>query len=275
MPHLLRIAPADDAPQEGRSVVLARLWPQGIPAGASFAREPAAISLLLLAAEALPHGDLTLLFPPAEEKRAAALCAWLIGRLAAIEKAKPRKAALRRAVRERADALAEGYRRAAGAAITAHLLADARYRSAEKLFVYVSLPKEPDTAAIIADALAAGKAVYVPKCIARHVMQAVRIRSAKELVPGTLGIPEPAGCGETASADALDLVLAPCAAVSRDGVRLGHGAAYYDAFLRGSETTAICLCFAELLIDEIPSTCLDVRMDDVLTENGFCTAGKF
>ena len=185
------------------------------------------------------------------------------------------KAALRHEARIQAAALSADYCRAASGAIAARLLADERWQRAESVFLFVSMPTEPDTAPLFAAAFAAGKAVYVPKCGRRPAMQAVRIRSLGELAPGVLGIPEPVDCSETADAAALGLIVVPCVAAAADGRRLGHGGAYYDAFLQDGGGETVCLCFSALLKEDIPVTPRDVRMDDVLTEHGFCrTAGR-
>ncbi len=146
------------------------------------------------------------------------------------------------------------------------MLAGAQWDAAESVFLYVSMWAEPDTRALLEDALAAGKRVYVPLCCPDRVMKAVRIRSTEALRPGMCGIPEPFDQTETASAGELDLLLVPCLTASRDGKRLGHGAGYYDRFLSGGHGITMCLCYEALLTETIPTDAHDVRMDFVQTE---------
>ena len=141
-----------------------------------------------------------------------------------------------------------------------------QYRSAQSIFLYVSTDGEPSTLRILSHALQNGKAVYVPKCINRQEMLAVRIRSLGELAPGAWGIPEPRHWTEEIKADALNLILVPCVSASLDGKRLGHGAGYYDRFLAGKADRAVCLCFHRLISDDIPITDNDVIIPMVLTE---------
>lgn len=179
-----------------------------------------------------------------------------------------------------------GYYEKADARITETVLSSGLYQTAESVFCYVSMPGEPDTYRILEDALRTGKAVYVPKCLSGGRMLAVRIRSLGELQPGTLSIPEPAEANECAAASALDLILVPCVSAARNGVRLGHGAGYYDRFLADTpeqsfginhpETekdgpqgpATMCLCYERLLADDLPADAHDAVMDYVVCESG-------
>ena len=176
------------------------------------------------------------------------------------------KKQIRKSIAARIRALPEPERAAASDSICGQVLASGAYLSARRIFLYIAMPTEPDTSRIIAHALAQGKAVYVPKCISKTEMLAVRIRSVTELQPGAYGIPEPQDCSEMTDADALDLILVPCVAAASDGRRLGHGAGYYDRFLKGNEDKTVCLCFSEALCDAIPMDENDVFMHRVITD---------
>ncbi len=177
-----------------------------------------------------------------------------------------RKKALRKAVKARVSALSDAYRAAASDAIQQAVLDSAEYRAAKTIFPYIAVPTEPDTRRVIERALSDGKRVYVPKCVSRTEMIAVRIGGLGDLAPGAYGIPEPVDCSETASPDEIDLILVPCVSASKDGKRLGHGAGYYDRFLAESRAKTLCLCFREALSDEIPTDENDVRVDRVLSD---------
>ena len=164
-------------------------------------------------------------------------------------------------------ALDAGTRKAAGASIASALLREPLYKTAKTVFCYVSTEREPDTGAIIADALASGKVLCVPKCIGKGIMKAVRISSRADLHPGAYGIFEPAeGLPEIAPED-IDLAIVPCVAASRDGRRIGHGAGYYDRFLSPIKAKRICLCFKAFLRDDIPMDAHDLLMDKVISED--------
>ena len=215
---------------------------------------------------ALKTGRVSLLYWSDDQARmdAEVLKRWLCRRLEC-DAAKQR---LRSQVREELLHLPEAYMRYADAQITERLLESREYRGAERLFVYVSMPREPDTHVLITHALESGKRVYVPRCLPAQRMEGVRLLSMHDLVPGRYSIPEPRVCSETAEASEVDMVIVPCMSVTRDGKRLGHGGGYYDRYLAHSETFRVCLCYARLLQTEIPVNVLDCPMHAILTEEG-------
>lgn len=198
------------------------------------------------------------------ENRLPRIMAFLRG----ADPARGEKEALRQAVKKRLEALPEAYLQEAGEKIWRAAAQTEAYRRAESVFLYVSVDREPDTRKLLREALAAGKMVYVPRCWPEGRMEAVRIRDERELTPGILGIPEPLSGRETAEPGEIGLAVVPCVAASLSGRRLGHGAGYYDRFLRGKRPVTLCLCYQKLLTEEIPMTSLDVWMDWVVTENG-------
>ena len=178
-----------------------------------------------------------------------------------------KKAELRRLLSARAAAIPAEKRRTYSEKIARAVLQSDVYRRAHSVFIYVSTPFEPDTRPILADAFRSGKRVYVPKCVDEHTMLAVEITGTADLVPGIWGIPEPAHVPEPYAPPTLDLAVVPCVGASPGGARLGHGAGYYDRFFENCETYKLCLCFADLLTDEIPMLPHDVLMDAVITES--------
>ena len=181
------------------------------------------------------------------------------------------KEALRLRARKIAESMTARERAENSAAIRGRVLALEAYRQARTVFLYVSMPLEPDTAALISRALADGKRVCVPRCKKPPRMEAAAIRSRAELLPGRLGIPAPGPEAEAVPPQEIDLALIPCVAAGRDGSRLGHGGGYYDAFLPETRAKKICLCFEKLLTDGIPMEETDVGMDAVITETEIYT----
>ena len=66
----------------------------------------------------------------------------------------------------------------------------------------------------------------------------------------------------------IELAVVPCVCATPDGRRLGHGAGYYDRFLRAHPMPCLCLCFHALLLDDLPTGPTDFPMDAVITEEG-------
>ena len=189
------------------------------------------------------------------------------------EEIREAKKLLRRRMREQMRSLPADYVRAAGADIQEQVLSSARYHEAERIFLFISMPKEPPTGRILRQALADGKKVYIPKCSAKEML-AVRIRDLEHLYPGMLGILEPSDCSETVTAEELDLILIPCLAAAPDGRRLGHGGGYYDRFLEGHTENTVCLCFRRMFCEEIPMDQYDVPMPCVITERETADPGR-
>ncbi len=167
--------------------------------------------------------------------------------------------------------MAVGERAKASRAICQAVMGLTAFQKAHAVFVFVGMPGEPDTDALIDEALAVGKRVCVPRCGVKPRMDAVPILSRADLRPGTLGIPEPPADAPAAAPEEIDLALIPCLSAGRDGSRLGHGAGYYDAYLAGRRMQKICLCFEVLVRDSVPMMPLDIWMDAVITEKGIDT----
>ncbi len=184
-----------------------------------------------------------------------------------------KKRILRRAYAEKAALQTEAELSAASRQIAARVLRLPVWQRASSVFVYVSMPGEPATSALIDAALHVGKRVFAPRCRGRGQMDAVEIFSRADLLPGAFGIPEPVKALPAADPAVLDLAIVPCVCAGRDGRRLGHGAGYYDRFLCAHPICAVCLCFESLLTDGLPAGPLDVIMDAVITEKGVYAAG--
>lgn len=178
------------------------------------------------------------------------------------------KSELRRAFKARGAALTGEYREQADRAIREAVLQSGLWQRAERVFVYVSMWAEPDTRALIGAALGEGKRVYVPLCCPDKTMKAVRIRSLDELRPSAMGIPEPPADSEAATPGELELAVVPCVTATAAGARLGHGAGYYDRFLRLHACPTLCLCYGQMLADALPMDEHDIWMDFVVTEAG-------
>ncbi|MBQ3384024.1 MAG: 5-formyltetrahydrofolate cyclo-ligase [Erysipelotrichaceae bacterium] len=137
------------------------------------------------------------------------------------------------------------------------------FEDSKKIFCYISVNGEVSIDKIISKALKT-KEVYVPKCIDKGIMKAVRIDNVDCLVKNRYGIPEPDNTSITA--DEFDLIIVPCLCAGKNGERLGHGAGYYDRFLKDSKGRTICLCFEERIRNDIIMDDNDIYMDQVITE---------
>ncbi len=182
------------------------------------------------------------------------------------------KTALRKQVLARRDQLGVAKRRSLSERITKRLLALDAYHGARCVMAYASFGSEFETGDFIADALARGKTLVLPR-VERdsRVLQLHQVRDpARQLVAGVWGIPQPrVDLCPLVPASQLDFVLVPGVAFTRHCERLGYGGGYYDAFTRGlaRRPPLVAAAFELQLVPELPTTDRDQVVDLVITED--------
>lgn len=164
-----------------------------------------------------------------------------------------------------------------GALIQRRLIESDCYRQAHGILLYAADSREVATAAILADALACGKAVYYPRLTAKRTrIEVVALRDRDALRPGAYGILEPPG-EAIAKPGELDriLICVPGLAFSLAGDRLGRGGGHYDRLLAELALPAITigLAYSFQLLDELPTKPHDRRLDFIVTESALHRAG--
>ena len=180
--------------------------------------------------------------------------------------AEAEKQRIRQEIRTIAGSLSPETLREASRTITRQVLALPSWKKAGTVMAYVSMPWEPDTRELMETALREGKALLLPRCLDRGRMTALPVKDLSVLAPGRLGIPEPPETEDGKPVPAPDLVLVPCVAATPGGIRLGHGAGYYDRFLAGCPAEKVCLCFRAFLRGDLPAEETDVSVDLVVTD---------
>ena len=180
--------------------------------------------------------------------------------------ARAEKQRIRQETRLVSGSLTPEYRREASREITRQVLALPDWKQACTVMLYCSLPEEPDTRMLMDTALREGKTLLLPRCPETGRMEALPVRSPEELIPGALGIPEPPVPQEGTVIPEPDLIIVPCMTASPGGVRLGHGAGYYDRFLAEHSGKTVCLCFRALMRADLPAEDTDIPMDYVITD---------
>ncbi|SFG39388.1 5-formyltetrahydrofolate cyclo-ligase [Oribacterium sp. WCC10] len=182
---------------------------------------------------------------------------------------------LRTLIREKNKTITKEYREKSDAGIATRFLLYPVFQQVDSIFCYVSMDNEPDTRTIIETAWQMGKTVTVPRCIpgAEHDMEAVKITCWDDLETGTMGILEPKRGLPVVDGYKIALAVVPCVSADRWGGRLGHGAGYYDRWLKGQTMYKYCLCYEELMSDNIPMEQYDVKMDRVFTEDRIYNPG--
>lgn len=191
---------------------------------------------------------------------------------------KTAKSEYRKAVRAKLGSLSEEYRNGASATIAVNALSIPEMRKAKTVLVYYSVGTEPGTLALISKLLESGKKVCLPLCIdldeegkrtgTLDAMEAREIKSFEDLVPGAYGIPEPAPYTKEIKPRKIDLIILPCMTCDAKCNRLGHGAGYYDKYLKTVKPKCftMALCYEEVMADELPVEPHDMPVDAVVTE---------
>jgi 5-formyltetrahydrofolate cyclo-ligase len=177
------------------------------------------------------------------------------------------KAAVRARVRDQLKLLTSAERAAAAREIRGRLLGENLWRGAHWVLLFAPLPDEPAIEPLMDDALAAGKAVALPRFdpgqgawVACQVTDATR-----ELRPGRFGVAEPAAGCPVVLLNRLDFVAVPGVAFAPDGRRLGRGKGFYDRLLASVRGVKCGIAFDQQIVEDLPTEPHDIRLDYVLT----------
>ena len=163
------------------------------------------------------------------------------------------------------------------------LLAHPRVKAAKTILMYHSLPDEVYTHEALDQLLSEGKTVYLPVVIADGLMDIQAYHGRDDLQQGAFHIMEPSTShplpityhllpknrlspqGEPEGAfPPIDVAVIPGMAFDPKGNRLGRGKGYYDRFLSSLPVYTIGLCFPFQKVAHIPTTPLDIPVDEVI-----------
>lgn len=189
---------------------------------------------------------------------------------------RPYKQQLRERMKAKRRALPPQDKQCADEAILKRLVCLREYMRSRVIFTFVSTPIEVQTHSFITRAIADGKRVAVPRCVAgTRTMNFYYIDSLESLRPGTFGVLEPEpdpvrlahGCPNS-------LCVVPALACDREGYRLGYGGGYYDRFLSKYRGVKICVLYEDELQDRLWHGRYDVPVDLIATEKRLHFCGR-
>ena len=180
------------------------------------------------------------------------------------------KAALRRQIGAALAAMPPEKRAADSARICAGLRGLPVWKNARSILLFAPMPGEPDVWPLLAEALAAGKTVALPRfnAAARSYGAAQVLDLRSNVVAGHFGIREPAARCPEIPLNQFELVLVPGVAFDRQGRRLGRGSGYYDRLLAEVRGIKCGVAFDEQMVVAVPAGPSDVRLDFVMTPAG-------
>ncbi|MEP7203242.1 MAG: 5-formyltetrahydrofolate cyclo-ligase [Ilumatobacteraceae bacterium] len=134
------------------------------------------------------------------------------------------------------------------------------YRQATSVMAFVGFGGEPDTDPLFARLTAEGKRLLLPRVEATGIVPA---DGDGLLVASKFGVMEPTG--PPVDVGEIDFVIVPGLAFTLPGDRLGYGQGYYDRFLPTVSAPNAGVCFSDQLVDEMPLTDHDIRVDTVIS----------
>lgn len=159
----------------------------------------------------------------------------------------------------------------ASAAMLTHLLDSSAWEKAKSVGIYLADASEPNLDGVVAAGSPLGKSIAAPRIAwGTGQMEPRVVSGAHEIEIRRHGIREPLESCPLLDPAELDAVLVPGLAFDGFGGRLGRGGGYYDRFLPRLSTSCavIGVCFAEQVVDRVPSGPHDARMDMLLTPRG-------
>jgi 5-formyltetrahydrofolate cyclo-ligase len=164
--------------------------------------------------------------------------------------------------------------RAASADLCARIQASPAWQNARAVLLFFPVPSEPDIAPLLADALAAGKLLALPRFnAAANAYEAVRvIDTVRELATGPFQVREPVAACPVVPLNRLDLALVPGLGFDARGHRLGRGKGHYDRLLAGFTGMKIGVAFDFQIVDEVPCEAHDIALDAVVTPTRWLSA---
>jgi 5-formyltetrahydrofolate cyclo-ligase len=189
------------------------------------------------------------------------------------------KKELRKEMKQKLNALPKEQFKTEGEAAAKRLADTALWKQFDRVLIYLSMPDELDTGALLDRAFREGKKVYSPKVEGEGLMRFFRVTpDSSSWVTGAFDIREPAGREE----DVLDfsggpvLVVSPGLAFDRTGKRMGRGKGFYDRFyeklFKESPASKICaLCMSLAIVGEVPTESFDRKVNAICTKDEFIT----
>ena len=177
------------------------------------------------------------------------------------------KKELRRYIREQKRHFTQQQLGEMSLSIMSSVLTHPCIQEADTILMYHSLPDEVNTHSALAQLLAMGKKVFLPKVVSDTEMTIHEYTGADSLQPSEpYGILEPTTPELSIINCQLSIAIVPGMAFDRQGHRLGRGKGYYDRFLSQIPNIyKIGVCFPFQMLESIPSESTDVVMDEVIT----------
>lgn len=139
-----------------------------------------------------------------------------------------------------------------------------RFRAAQTVMLFSSLPDEVNTHSFIKQ-WAKTKRILLPTVKGDDIVPRL-FTTNENMTIGAFGISEP-----TTNAfdryNEIDLIIVPGMAFDKEGHRLGRGKGFYDRFLSQTNIQSaykIGICLPHQMVEQVPTEAHDIVMDEVI-----------
>jgi len=181
------------------------------------------------------------------------------------------KKRLRKAMKAERLALAKEEWQSRSARIVQNILAFEKFQQAKVVhgFIPDEHRHEVNLIPLLEWIISNQKKLLVP-VVEEGELISVELTSFNHLERNSFGVLEPIERVPSSLESEIDLVLVPLLAVDSKGNRLGYGKGYYDRFFKrlNSQAFKLGVAFAFQVLNHVPATGNDIRLDAVVTESG-------
>jgi len=181
------------------------------------------------------------------------------------------KKELRKILQDRRDNLLIAFRKKISKNIAEKFFDTSYYINSSNILIYYPFRSEVDTTIVIKKALKDGKNIILPR-VSGHRLELFYVDDPKkQLKKGVYNIMEPnAVLCKKARISGIDLVVVPGVGFDRNLNRLGYGGGFYDKLLQciPKKVKKIAFCFDIQVIDRIPVSKDDIKVDLLITDTG-------
>ena len=181
------------------------------------------------------------------------------------------KTALRRLLLEKRDVTSYDFINLVSQKINNRLKQIEVFRSAKKIACYYPIGSEVKTLDIMQELLGDGKEIFLPKVEGEN-LSFRKITGLDDLEKGSFDIMEPKeNCPKT---EDVEVVLVPTVGITKKGIRLGYGHGFYDRYLSTSKAKTISLTYSKQVVNSIPFSEKDIKIDWIVTEEDTIETSK-
>jgi 5-formyltetrahydrofolate cyclo-ligase len=139
------------------------------------------------------------------------------------------------------------------------------YQKASVIAIYKSMKNEVNMDLLIKHSLNNGKIVLLPRVVGNDIIF-FKYYFDDFLEKSNFNVLEPIFNKKTIYDKEIHLAVVPGLAFDKENNRLGYGKGFYDRFLANKAICKIGVCFKEQLMDNIPTSSNDIKMDLILTD---------